>query len=272
MFHSSSPFSIVFLQSTIAFLSGIFLTVPKQPLLLALSYNNPIPHYCFHSLFLFFRLIEAWGPQLGAGGSMFSLSTQPTPRSWSAVPCASARAVCHRRRGSPRSPTSIVYLLCRSRRNLSKCRAAMNQVFDANKKQPHGTKHLGALQAKKEKKKKEKTEKEKDAAVKNTNIGSSRNPPYCIHYYNLLICSGLMLSILRLSWISFPSSGKVYAAVVCRRWLQKEPFSPCLAGRADCCVREPAIKMNKDPFVNEKEEKKIGLFPPFPSSLAMKKI
>lgn len=55
----------------------------------------------------------------------------------------------------------------------------------------------------KRKKKKEKTE--KDAAVKNTNIGSSRNPPYCIHYYNLLICSGLMLSILRLSWICFPN-------------------------------------------------------------------
>lgn len=201
LFHSSSPFSIVFLQSTIAFLSGIFLTVPKQPLLLALSYNNPIPHYCFHSLFLFFRLIEAWGPQLGAGGSTSSLSTQLTPRSWSTVPSVSACAVCHCRRGSPCSPTSIVYLLCRSRRNLSKCRAAMNQVFDANKKQPHGTKHLGALQAKKEKKKK-KTE--KDAAVKNTNIGSSRNPPYCIHYYNLLICSGLMLSILRLSWICFP--------------------------------------------------------------------
>lgn len=36
-------------------------------------------------------------------------------------------------------------------------------------------------------------------------------------------------------------------------------------------MREPAIKMNKDPFVHEKEEKKIGLFPPFPSSLAMKK-
>lgn len=153
LFHSSSPFSIVFLQSTIAFLSGIFLTVPKQPLLLALSYNNPIPHYCFHSLFLFFRLIEAWGPQLGAGGSTSSLSTQLTPRSWSTVPSVSACAVCHCRRGSPCSPTSIVYLLCRSRRNLSKCRAAMNQVFDANKKQPHGTKHLGALQAKKEKKK-----------------------------------------------------------------------------------------------------------------------
>lgn len=76
----------------------------------------------------------------------------------------------------------------------------MNQVFDANKKQPHGMKRLGALQAKKEKK----METEKDAAVKNTNIGSSRKPPYCIHYCNLLICSGLMLSILRLSWIWFP--------------------------------------------------------------------
>lgn len=40
-------------------------------------------------------------------------------------------------------------------------------------------------------------------------------------------------------------------------------------------MREPAIKMNKDPFVHEKAEKKkikIGLFPPSPSSLAMKKI
>lgn len=49
----------------------------------------------------------------------------------------------------------------------------MNQVFDANKKQPHGTERSGALQAKKEKK--NQTEKEKDAAVKNTNIGSQGN-------------------------------------------------------------------------------------------------
>lgn len=143
--------------------------------------------------------MEARGPLLCVGGSSSSRSTRQTRRSWSTVSFASDRCLHRCRRGSPYSPTSILYLLCRSIRNLSKCRAAMNQVFDANKKQPHGMKHLGALQAKK--KKKNKTEEEKDAAVKNTNIGSSRKPPYCIHYCNLLICSGLMLSILRLSWI-----------------------------------------------------------------------
>lgn len=35
----------------------------------------------------------------------------------------------------------------------------MNQVFDANKKQPHGMKHLGALQAKKKKKTNQKKKK-----------------------------------------------------------------------------------------------------------------
>lgn len=61
----------------------------------------------------------------------------------------------------------------------------MNQVWDANKKQLHGMRQLGALQAKEKKKIKNNPThpaKGRDAAVKNSKIGSCRKPPRCIHY------------------------------------------------------------------------------------------
>lgn len=56
----------------------------------------------------------------------------------------------------------------------------MNQVWDANKKQPHGSREHFRL--KRKKKTPTHSAKSRDAAVKNSNIGSSRKPPRCIHY------------------------------------------------------------------------------------------
>lgn len=198
LFHSISPLSF-FRARFLPYLAFSSLSPNNLSYLLfpTITPFLTIVSFPFFCCCCYFQLMEAWGPLLCVGGSSSSCSTQQTRWSWSAASCVSHWCLPHCRRGSP---MSILYLLCRSIHNLSKCRAVMNQVFDANKKQPHGMKRLGALQAKKEKK----METEKDAAVKNTNIGSSRKPPYCIHYCNLLICSGLMLSILRLSWLWFP--------------------------------------------------------------------
>lgn len=130
--------------------------------------------FSFFFFSIFFHLTAAQGPPLGAGGSSCSRSdTSELERRLLRAGAVSVQKRLLRPSEEHSQP------VCRSTHRLSKRRV---RVFDANKKQPRGVKLLGALRAIKKKK----GEKEKDAAVKNTNIGSSRKPPHCIHYCNLL--------------------------------------------------------------------------------------
>lgn len=130
--------------------------------------------------------------------------------------------------------------VCRSTHRLSKRRAALNQVFDANKKQPRGVKHLGALQAvkKKERRRRCSCEEYKCGLLEET---STLHP---LLQSIIVICAGLVLSILRLWWIQLPVPGEQRRrskAMIGLRWLTRR-LSP--------------LKMNKDPFVHEKAGKK----------------
>jgi len=226
---SYSPCSIVFPQSTIAFLSGIPLAVPTQPLLLAVSYSNPIPHYCFHSPFCSFNLRRPGGP-LSAGESL------PAPQPWLCKVCTVGLALC----------------VCFAGASASYQSAERHRIWPyVQVRSSHMARSIWEhFRLKREKKKEDKSGKEKDAAVKNTSIGSSKKPPYCIHYYNLLICSGLMLHSEAVPYLISCVQSRAVHSPAAGALLQ------CPPGTAECRAREPAIKMNKDPFVYEKAEKK----------------
>lgn len=125
------------LLAPLSFLRALLLSYLAFP---SLSPHNPFyllsptvtPFLIIVSIRLFvLSICEAWGPS-----QCWGVPASPTAVAVQGVHCG-AGTVC---------------LLCRSIRKLSRCRVALNLALRASKEQPHGTKHLGALQAKKGKK------------------------------------------------------------------------------------------------------------------------